>query len=1154
MNNNQNQKQKQKQKKGPEGGEDPGRSKTPRGSREWEEIFQAIGHPAVILDPKHKILAANQAAIRLLGKSEEELLGRRCYEIFHQSDTPPPGCLLEQLISSGRLETQEMEMEALGGVFWMSCTPVVDAQGHLKRVIHLATDITSRKRLEEALEQREARLNSILRAAPVGIGLVTDRVIREVNDRLCQLTGYTPEELQGHSARLLYPTQEEYERVGQEKYRQIRESGSGTVETRWRRKDGSLIEVLLSSTPLVPGDLSKGVVFTALDLTTRKQAENTLKEREAFLNLIFTSIQDGLSILDADLTILRVNPAMQKWYAHARPLVGKKCYEAYHGRREPCPICPSLYTLETGRSGHKVVPRVDARGEISGWLDLYTYPLKDSQTGRVRGVIEYVKDITVRHRAEEALKESERRFREVLETVRLNAIMLDAEGDLIFANDFFLETTGWNREEILGENWFNTFLPPEEREEMWHIFQHYLERRHIPPYYEYWILTRWGERRLIAWNNTLRRDPQGKILGITSIGEDITRRRQAEEALRKSEERYRLLFEKAPIGIFHFDREGVIQDCNEIFVKIIGSSREKLVGFNMLTQVRDPGVIQALHEAFAGRVGYYEGDYSSDTADKVTPVRAHFSSLLSETGEFLGGVGLVEDLTLRRQAEEAFHLLVDRAPIGIFIVQEGRFKLVNPGFQRITGFTSEELLGREAIELVAPEFREQVQEAAIRMLKGQTTASYEYQALTKSGERRWIRETVVPSYFGGKRATLGYFMDITEAKRLEAQFLQAQKMEAVGLLAGGVAHDFNNLLTACTGYCDLLLSNIHQEDPLRIYGEEILKAVQRGESLTRQLLAFSRRQILQPEVLNLNEVIEQITGLLQRLIGEDIELITVLDPELGAVKVDPGQVEQIIMNLAVNARDAMPRGGQLIIETANFLADEDYVRTHMGVAPGNYVMLAVSDSGQGMDQQTLERIFEPFYTTKERGKGTGLGLATVYGIVKQSGGHIWVYSEPGAGTTFKIYLPRVEEEITRPVEKKPLSRTLQGSETILLAEDDEALRALFAESLRKYGYEVLAAAHGEEALSLCETYPRPVHLLVTDVVLPRMNGAILAMRLSMKYPNLKVLFMSGYTENAIVHNGVLDDSVDFLQKPFRITALLEKIREILDRPSEASRF
>jgi signal transduction histidine kinase/response regulator RpfG family c-di-GMP phosphodiesterase len=389
-----------------------------------------------------------------------------------------------------------------------------------------------------------------------------------------------------------------------------------------------------------------------------------------------------------------------------------------------------------------------------------------------------------------------------------------------------------------------------------------------------------------------------------------------------------------------------------------------------------------------------------------------------------------------------------------------------------------------------------------------------------------------------------------ERDKTEMQFRQAQKMEAVGRLAGGIAHDFNNLLTAITGYGELMLPSLKEGERLRSNLEEVLKAAHRAAALTRQLLAFSRRQVLEPKVLDFNAVVAGILPMLRRLIGEDVELVNAPDPGLGHVKADPSQIEQVIVNLAVNARDAMPGGGKLIVETMNVDLDQVYARQHVAVRPGRFVMLVVSDSGVGMDEKTKASIFEPFFTTKERGKGTGLGLATVYGIVKQSGGYIWVYSEPGRGTTFKIYLPRVDDEVAHEESAKPLQVAAHGSETVLVVEDEEMVRSLTRQILHDRGYIVLEAQHGPEALRICELHAGDIHLILTDVVLPQMSGPELAARVATLRPQIKTLYMSGYTENALAHLGEPDVDGACIQKPFALESLARKVREVLDAPRD----
>ncbi|HEU4764470.1 MAG TPA: ATP-binding protein, partial [Candidatus Eisenbacteria bacterium] len=398
---------------------------------------------------------------------------------------------------------------------------------------------------------------------------------------------------------------------------------------------------------------------------------------------------------------------------------------------------------------------------------------------------------------------------------------------------------------------------------------------------------------------------------------------------------------------------------------------------------------------------------------------------------------------------------------------------------------------------------------------------------------------------GRPLGVLAVIADRTERNRLEDRLRQSQKMEAVGKLAGGIAHDFNNLLTAITGYTDLLYLRLPGDIGKRELNE-IRKASDRAASLTRQLLAFSRQQVLQPKIIDVNEVVGNLSGMLGRLIGEDVEFVASLDREVGRVKADPFQLEQVLMNLAVTARDAMPRGGKLTIETANVILDESYTRGHPDVKPGPYVMIAVSDTGVGMDSETRARIFEPFFTTKALGKGTGLGLSTVYGIVKQSQGHMWVYSEPGQGATFKVYLP-IDEAGDEPPLVTPQARVVpRGWETILAVEDEESLLNLVAEILKDAGYNVIPANGPKEALRVLVEHREAIHMLLTDVVMPGMSGRILADQVLRERPGMRVLYMSGYTDNAIVHHGVLDAGTAFLQKPFTPDALIKKVREVLD--------
>lgn len=472
--------------------------------------------------------------------------------------------------------------------------------------------------------------------------------------------------------------------------------------------------------------------------------------------------------------------------------------------------------------------------------------------------------------------------------------------------------------------------------------------------------------------------------------------------------------------------------------------------------------------------------------------------------------------------------------------------MVNAAFERMFLYTAQEVIGRPLEELIkTPAMAAETADFIRRINRGETLHAFT-QRRRKDGVSLDVEIYGVPLMIRGKwMGAVGIYQDLTERNRVEDALRQSLKMEAIGQLAGGVAHDFNNLLTGMLGSTDLLLERLGPSGSLRQLAEQIREGAERATSLTQQLLAFSRRQTLMPKVLDLNAVVAHMNQLLRRVIREDIELVTVLEPRLGHVKADPSQIEQVILNLAVNARDAMPDGGKLAIETSNVAVNETTARRRRPLQPGSYVLLAMTDSGGGMDAGTRSRIFEPFFTTKQRGKGTGLGLATVYGIVKQSNGYISVHSQPQRGTRFEIYLPRVEEPVDASLPQSVPARPVWGSETILLVEDERSIRRPTCEFLQKNGYTVLEAEDGAAAIRVAQGHKGPIHLLLTDLVMPKMNGGELAQRIAEMRPEVKVLYMSGYAENKVVHHEVVNGRAHLLQKPFTLDALAHKAREVL---------
>ena len=526
-------------------------------------------------------------------------------------------------------------------------------------------------------------------------------------------------------------------------------------------------------------------------------------------------------------------------------------------------------------------------------------------------------------------------------------------------------------------------------------------------------------------------------------------------------------------------------------------------------------------------------------------------------------VELSEKERLLRDSEKRYREIVENAHDIIYAHDlDGRFTSLNSAGERITGYSRAEALKMSIADIVAPEYVEETLRAVAAKSAGEGQSIYSLEIITKDGRRVALEINSRPLYENGVVVGIqGIARDVTERKRVEAalrrseeQLRQSQKLEAVGQLAGGVAHDFNNLLTIITGYSDLVLRRCPREDPTRPKIEAIKKAAERAADLTRQLLAFSRKQVLQPKVININEVVTSVVNMLRRLVGDNIELVSMLRDDIGRVNADPGQFEQVLMNLVVNARDALtPQGGKIQIETDDVELDSTHANLREVMKPGRYVILVVSDNGHGINAEVQKHIFEPFFTTKESGKGTGLGLSTVYGIVKQSGGYVWVYSEPGRGTTFKVYLPAVEAAAAEAAPAPGTSHALCGSETVLLVEDEEMVRRLARSVLEDRGYEVIEAATPKEALAAAAHAGNRIDLLLTDVVMPRMSGRELADRVADLRPGVPVLYMSGYTDESIVHHGVLDAGVALLEKPFTPDALLGKVRETLDAGENESR-
>jgi len=872
------------------------------------------------VDAERSVVYCSPSVERVFGIKQADLIGRNAYDRVHPEDAESLRQQAMGAIAShaALIRAEYRYLHGRGEYVWVesSIRLLFAENGEYTGAVNASRDITERKHAEERLRERENLLSSIFRAAPTGIGMVSNRRLLAVNDRICEMIGFSREELIGKKARVLYPSDADFEYVGSEKYRQIAERGTGTVETRWECKDGRIIDVLLSSTPINPLDLSGGVTFTALDITERKRSEDALRW--------------------ANLVVENSPVVLFRWKA------------------------------------------------AEGWP---------------------------------------------VDMVSQNSIQF-----------------GYTPEELLsGAVRFASMVHPEDLDRVAREVQEYSATGMDRFQQEYRIVTKDGAVRWVDDRTVAVRNIHGQIVFYQGIVIDITERQRAKEALRESERRLRLALKAGNQGFYDLNMQTGEAGVSPEYATMLGY---------------DPAEFHETHAAWLERLH----------PDDRKPVAAVYRDYI--TGKI-------------------------------------------------------------------PEYQ------------------VEFRQRTQSGAWKWILsigKIVERDDRGEPLRMLGTHTDITKRKKAEeekdalrGQLQQAQKMESVGRLAGGVAHDFNNMLSAILGHAELAMMQYSPSEPLQDDLKAIKRAAQRSADLVRQLLAFARKQTVAPKVLDFNDTVSGMLKMLRQVIGEDIDLVWMPEAGLWPVKIDPSQLDQLLANLCVNARDAIAGVGKVTIETENIAFDEAYCAVHPGFACGEYVKLAVSDDGCGMNKEVLDHLFEPFFTTKEVGKGTGLGLATVYGIVKQNEGFVSVYSEPDKGTTFKIYLPRFVGDAVEPMAASPAETPMGRGETVLLVEDEAAILNVGRAMLQRLGYTVLTAGTPGEALRQAEAHAAEIRLLITDVVMPEMNGRDLTKLIRDIKPGLKCLFTSGYTANVIAHHGVLDKGVNFLQKPFSMKELASKVRQALER-------
>jgi len=1136
----------------------------------YHSFFEHSSDAIFVLTLSGKIVDVNQSAYEMYGFSREAPLSISIGDI--SSGQPPYSQIdaedwIKKAIDEGSQRFPWRSKRMDGTVFWSEVCLKLFTIANEKQVVAEVRDTTDNKQLTQELERNRYLLSEAQRIAHFGSWIV---VIGEEKvtwtKEMYRIFGVTPETFDSNTAsflNLIHPD----DLSSMKQWMKSTFSGTKTPGFTFRivRPDGSVRYILGNGDPIrdTEGKIVE-VIGTAQDITEQRLAEENRAEETLFLTArewqtTFDSIPDLVFVQDIHRKIVRVNQAFaQAFQTTPDQLIGQNCCEVFHGKQIPhdeCQYADSL-RLKQPRTTVMFEKRLDA------WFETTINPILNN-SGVVIGSVHIAHDITKLKKKEIELRESEQKYRHLFEDIPEPIYISSLDGTLIDCNQAAVDLFGYTREEAIGKNMIILYEQKEMREKIMETISQtgFVRDREVT------FLDKNGVHHYCLITASVQKDNNGKMIGIEGIVKDVSNRKKAAKALQESSQILNAVLNTIPVRVFWKDKNLFYLGCNAPFAKDAGFEKPEdiigkddyAMGWKEQAELYRKDDQEVIDSGYAKPL--YEETQTSSTGETITLLSSKLP-LRDANQTIVGLLGTYYDITERKQDAEAliesevkYRRLFEAAKDGILILdaETGMIVDVNPYLIDLLGFSLEQFLGKEVWELG---FFHDIIANKDKFLELQKNRYVRYDNLPlKTADGRAISIEFVSNVYQVNHHSVIQcnIRNITERKiveaeraKLEVQLHQAQKMESVGQLAGGVAHDFNNMLGVILGHTELAMEQIDPAMPIHANLMEIRTAAQRSADLTRQLLAFARKQNITPKVVDINKTIDGMLKLLRRLIGEDIELIWKPGDNLWPILIDPSQIDQILANLCVNARDAISVDGMIVIETGNLSVNEEYSADNFGFKPGKYVQINVSDNGKGMDKETLEHIFDPFFTTKDVGKGTGLGLSTVYGAVKQNNGFINAYSEPGLGTTLKIYLPQYVGKLAKvqvDVVEEPLVR---GTETIMLVEDEQAILALTKVMLGSLGYTVLDAGSPAEALRIANVSKSEIHLLVTDVIMPGMNGKNLSEKLSLRYPGLKTIFLSGYTADIIAQHGVLEKGTNFIQKPFSRRELITKVREVLD--------